>query len=1161
MNTTPVNIPGPRGAALALAGLAACSLGTLAAGLETGPAAALQPSLAPCTISGRATAQGTPLPGVTVVVATSDGRPVAETSSGVDGTFTVRVPGPGSYRVDADLPGFAALTRDVTVEASCQSRLDLTLLLASRVALVTPPAPLPTGSPGPAAPTRGADAAARGGAAGAPVTAAGPPGASAGPGRPSGTSAAPGSGAIGEEQALDVAAIAAQLSLPPGFAIETASDAVVASGAVGQINPMLQFGPPSEGVGGRGGLFGGPGEGGLVPGLPAFGAEGPGFFGGAVGPAAGGRGEFGGRPGGPGRFGGGPGGRGQDSLAGRLALAGQLRQNRARGQVTYTFSGSPLDAAPYPLSGRTQSKPAYLQQRIGASVGGPFKIPGLFDAGPRSNIFLNYTANHGSTVFDRYATVPTAAERSGDLSGSAVPILDPATGLPFAENRIPLDRLNPTALALLQYIPLPNQPGSRQNYRYVTTTRTSSDDVNVRVTRSFGASPARGRGGRGGFGGRGPAGGASTLMVGLRYNHSSSAQPGVFPTVSGDTRRTGWDVVASYTLSAWGTFTTLRAQYNRNRSVTTNQYAHVRDVAGEAGVGGVSTDPFAWGVPSLSFATFTSLRDITPSVRVDETVTLGVTQAKPLGRHTLRWGGDLRLSFADSRSDPNPRGSFVFTGLYTGGGPGRGAGLDFADFLLGLPQQASLQYGPGLVRFRSRAWSAFLQDDWRVRGNVTMNAGLRYEYQSPFWEAENRLVALDVTPDFTAAVPVRAGQTGPFTGRFPETVVEPDRDNLAPRIGVAWRPTPGLVMRGGYGVNYSSPTYASIARQLASQPPFATTDTRIGTRASPLALAEAFTAPPSAHTTNNFGVERHYQLGLLQVWNLDIQKDLTRTLTAGVMYTGTRGSNLDVQRAPNRGPDGLRIPGVQPFIWETSEGGSIMHALTLRFRKRPTGGLGGGFTYTFSKSMDNASTIGGGQAVVAQDDRNLAAEWGLSSFDERHRLAADITIELPFGPNRRWLTRDGWPSRLFGGWQWSATLSAGSGTPLTARVAGSASEVARGTNGTLRADYTGEPISLAHPTVERFFNTSAFAIPPPGRFGNAGRNTIPGPGYATVNMALQKVVTLPGARVVAVRAQATNAFNTPQFASVDAVVNSPTFGRVVSMRPMRSIQIVARVSF
>ncbi len=1137
----------------ALVAVTVSSVAALASSASRGLAARQEPTRA-CVIAGRAAARGIPLPGVAVQVGTPDGRAVGVTSSGVDGAFVTPVPGPGPYVLNADLAGFAAVTREVTVDETCRTVVEIELILSSRATPARPETAASSARATRSGVTARPEGAAPGRAAGPPST-AGLPGGAPPPARAAATAGE----AAGEEVAVDVATIAAQLSLPPGFAIETSADAIVAGGTAGQVNPLLQFGPMAEGFGGRGGgFFGAPGEGGLVPGLPGFGGESTG----------GGRGEFGGRLGGPGGFGGGgpgggPGGRGQDALAGRLALAGQMRQNRARGQATYTLSGSPLDAAPYPLAGRTRAKPEYLQQRVGASLGGPLKIPGLFDAGPRSNVFVSYSGNHGSTVYDRYATVPTAAERAGDLSSFSGLILDPATGQPFPANRIPADRLSPSALALLQYVPLPNQPGSRQNYRYVTTTVTSSDDLNVRFTRSFGAATGRGfGGGRGGFGGRGGRmGGGSNLMLGFRYNRSSSDQPGVFPTVSGTTERTGWDVPVNYTFSGWGIFTTVRAQYNRNRSTTTNQYAYVRDAAREAGILGVSTDPFAWGVPSLSFSSVTGLRDVVPSLRVDETLAFGFTQGEPRGRHMLRWGGDVRLAFTDSRTDANPRGSFVFTGLYTGGGAGRGAGLDFADFLLGLAQQATLQYGPGLQRFRSRAWSLFFQDDWRVRNTFTINAGVRYEYQSPFREADNRLVNLDVTPEFTAAVPVRAGEVGPFTGRFPTTGVEPDRDNLAPRLGIAWRPKPRLIVRGGYGINYSSPTYASIVRQLASQPPFATTDTRIGTRAWPLSLTDVFTTPPAAQTTNNFGVDRSYRLGVLQIWNLDIQRDLTRTLSAGVMYTGTKGSSLDVQRAPNRGPDGLRIAGVQPFIWETSEGRSVMHALTLRFRKRPTRGFGGSLAYTFSKSMDNASTIGGGQAVVAQNDQDLDAEWGLSSFDERHRLSAGVTIELPFGPNRRWLTREGWPSLVFGGWQWNATLSAGSGTPLTARVLSSASDVARGTNGTLRADYTGEPIGLADPTAERFFNTAAFAIPAPGTFGNAGRNTIPGPGSATVNMALQKTFTLPGSRFVNLRAQATNVFNWPQFGSVDTVVNSPTFGQVTSMRPMRSVQVVARVSF
>ena len=169
-----------------------------------------------------------------------------------------------------------------------------------------------------------------------------------------------------------------------------------------------------------------------------------------------------------------------------------------------------------------------------------------------------------------------------------------------------------------------------------------------------------------------------------------------------------------------------------------------------------------------------------------------------------------------------------------------------------------------------------------------------------------------------------------------------------------------------------------------------------------------------------------------------------------------------------------------------------MNSLSLRVRKRQTHGFAAGGTYTYSKSMDNASTIGGGAVVVAQDDRNLDAEWGLSSFDQRHRFNADWSYELPFGPNRRWMT-SGVPAAIAGGWMLSGTVQLASGTPFTARVLGDVTDVSRGSNGSLRADYTGAPVTLADPTVATFFNTAAFLVPPAGQFGDASR-TIPGPG-------------------------------------------------------------------
>jgi hypothetical protein len=266
-------------------------------------------------------------------------------------------------------------------------------------------------------------------------------------------------------------------------------------------------------------------------------------------------------------------------------------------------------------------------------------------------------------------------------------------------------------------------------------------------------------------------------------------------------------------------------------------------------------------------------------------------------------------------------------------------------------------------------------------------------------------------------------------------------------------------------------------------------------------------------------------------------------------------------RAPNRGPDGLRIPDVQPFLWQTAEGSSVLNALSLRLRRRPVRGLGGGFTYTLAKSRDNASSVGGGGTVVAQDDRNLEAEWGLSSFDRRHQLTADMSVELPFGANRRWLTNGGVWATLLENWRATTSFTWQSGTPYTPRLQAAAADVARGTSGTLRANYTGASVQLNDPTIDLFFNTAAFTVPDVGTFGTAGRNLIIGPGSRQLDAQVSRDIRLGGTRVLTVNLNASNLLNLVNYAAIDTVVNSPTFGQVLSVRPMRSLQLGLRFRF
>ena len=191
----------------------------------------------------------------------------------------------------------------------------------------------------------------------------------------------------------------------------------------------------------------------------------------------------------------------------------------------------------------------------------------------------------------------------------------------------------------------------------------------------------------------------------------------------------------------------------------------------------------------------------------------------------------------------------------------------------------------------------------------------------------------------------------------------------------------------------------------------------------------------------------------------------------------------------------------------------------------------------------------------------MAAERGLSSFDQRHRFTADYLWELPFGHDRVWLTQPGPLRTLFGDWQWSGDWTIASGLPFTPRVLGNFSDVNRGTNGTLRADVTGAPVALSDPTVSAWFNTAAFVVPPSGQFGDARRNSIEGPGSRLFDMAFTKVFPLKESRLLEFRAQFANIFNTPQFTSIDVVVNSPSYGRVVAAGSMRTVQFTVRFRY
>jgi hypothetical protein len=1101
-----------------------------------------------CRITGRAVSGGRPLPGVSLLFSAGDAVKAA-TSTDVDGTFSLTLPPGTTYRLQIEFTGFAATTKEVVLaQVPCDQKIDIELTLKP-----------PTGSTGPTGPT-GSTGSTGSGRGAAPRF------------ETLNVQANAATAAVAEVTAPpDTVETAARLLLPPGFSTE-ATQAVAVNGNMaqidrgmmndrmqaigrGEVDPITgEFRPAGATAGGA--LFG-----------DEFGRGGPG----------------GQRLGGPGRGGpGGPGGRGgPGGPAGQGRLGGRgVQQSPYTYTANYTFGGSALDSAPYQLRPETAaSKRPYYRNNYGGTIGGPVRIPKLYDGTRRTNFQFNYSGNYSGNLFDQYATVPTEAIRNGDFSGAAFAIVDPVTKLPFEGNRIPVERIDPAARVLLGYIPEPNLSGTNRNFHYTTTTNSSSNQVSVRITHNFSAPPAAGRGGpaggaagRGGAGGRagGPGGGRGgrgnqgttvNMNAQVQYRTNESEQVNVFPTLGGSSKGSSISVPVGLNIAHRRDMHAISVNFSRSTSHSNNRFAYLTDVAGLAGINGVSEDPFAWGVPSLSFSTFSSLRDSTPTRRSDRRLTSSYTFSRPSQNHTIRFGGEYSQDWSDSQSDPNARGTFVFTGLYSAGGASipRGVGLDFADFLLGLPQQASIQFGPGTVRLRGQSFGAFLQDDWRRSPGLTFNLGVRYDFVRPYREAGGQMVNLDAAPGFTAVSPVVSGATGPFSGVYPTGLVNADANNLSPRVGVAWRAARATIIRSGYSLNYNAGSYASIARQLVGQPPFASTGTSLGTLTNPITITDPFANITPTTTTNNFGIDRNYVLGIAHTWNADITRELGMW-TLGAGYVGTKGMNLDMLRAPNRGASGLLIPDVQSFIWQESTGSSLLAAGNFRIRRRPIAGIGFGGSYTLARSRDN-TTATGGSATVAQDDRNLEAEWALSSFDRRHQLSVDAQIELPFGPNRRWLANGGVWASVLEGWSVNTTFTWNSGAPLTPRVSGAAADVARGTNGTLRASYNGQPIELDNPTIEQYFNTSAFTSPLPGEFGNALRNMIIGPGNRQLNASFSRDVRMGRNRTISIQLNANNLLNMVQWSGVDTNVNSLTFGQVTSVRPMRSMTLNLRFRF
>ena len=946
-------------------------------------------------------------------------------------------------------------------------------------------------------------------------------------------------------------------------------------------------------------------------------------------------GMMGGGSGGGGRGGGSRGG------GGGFGAFRNFNPSQPHGSLFYQGDFSALDSAQWSPTLTPVAKQGYTRNSFGASLLGSPYIPGLTKPSTKQFAFLNFSGQRNTTPRIFNGTVPTLAERGlvqnpdgtyaqtdanfagllQNVNGAETPVNLYYKGaqLPGGGKVLPAALISAQARRILDpvtgYYPLPNIANGVNNvynYQTVTTAGQNSANLNARYNRNFGSS-AGGFGGRG-FGGgeRGNRNAPATLRQSLdatfNYSHSANDLRNIFLPLGGTTRSNGYAVGAGYQIGYGRLSNHASVTWNRSHGMETNYFTGTGiNPASQAGINEPAQQSLAQsgvrqgfynGLPNLSFTNFTSITNTVPSDTIGQTISFSDFVSYRHKKNNYRFGFDLRRVHQDQLGGNNPLGTFSFSGYATQSAADQAAtqsgstvqattGTGFADFLVGLPQQATVQAGLNKIYLREWVADWYAQDDYRVLPNLTLNAGLRYEYFGPYSEKNGRLADLTgvtalgttvgCTTPFGATI-TNGGGTVSCAAGASSSLLNADHLLYSPRVGLAWKPKPlkNTVLRAGYGINFNTSQYATFARALSYQQPFALTQNNVVQSASNTTGCTTQTATTNANLTlangftcstklfqNTYAVNPNYRLGHVQVYNLDVQQTLPLGIVLNVGYNGSRGGDLDITRAPNHTSTSVTTPDAVAFTYEDSLAESRFNALVVEVRKRLQKGIGLGATYTYSHSIDNASSFGGATALSpVQNDARLDLEESNSSFDLRHQLNVNWIVEAPFGPNRAFLNKGGKLGAVLDGLTLSGNATFTSGAYFTPQYTSTAAQIAAGGTYTLRPDrvFT-QPIGGSG-QLGGFFNKAAFAAPvSPTGYGTASRYSIEGPGQVLVNASLGRTVRLGETRSFEARMTASNVFNTVQYSGINTTLNSATFGQVTGAATMRQIVFVGRYRF
>ncbi len=802
-----------------------------------------------------------------------------------------------------------------------------------------------------------------------------------------------------------------------------------------------------------------------------------------------------------------------------------------------------------------QPDPRYQRNQFGFSFGGPI-------VKDRTFFFGDYEGTRFREGVTRLANVPTARERVGDFSQSLLaPPLIPGTQIPFPGGQIPQAFLNPIGLNIAALYPLPNRDVPGLNFASSPIQRDRNDLFDARIDHAHSAA----------------------TQFSARYSFTDrtlfepfSGVTQVFvPGYGNNVLRRGQNVMLGGThVFSPSLINDARVAYNRvsNQVLIENPGVSVNR---QVGLPELSANPRDFGLSFIRVTGFSPLGHEfnNPQNSVTNVYQILDTATYSRGAQLLKFGFNFQYAQQNAFRDVQSRGLLTFPSQVSIRLPdGTPAVIPFitgnslANLLLGLPLVTGGARLDNHQHLRTESYNLFANDSVRLTPRLTLSLGLRYEYNSPPVDTEDRANIYDPA---TGRL-VRVGTNG-----VPRAGYESDKNNFAPRVALAWAlgNEGETVIRAGYGVYYDQSPLAP-GEGLYFNAPFFDFRFYFQLPQAPLTIFNPFPFnAPSQSPPSAFAFDRELRTAYTQHWNLSLQRQLGGNLVAELAYVGSKGVKLLAARDINQPQASPQQPNLRPnplfdeITQQEGSASSIYHSFQARLQQRLAFGLGLLGAYTYGKSIDNASGIfsSAGDPNYPQNSYNLRGERGRSGFDVRHRFSLSYSYDLPFGKGKSLLSNSGLATTLLTGWQTYGVITLQTGRPFTVALLPELDNSNTGVSnlgflGNDRPNLTGQA-KLNNPTPERWFNTAAFVIPPFGSFGNSGRNILDGPGYQNVNFSLVKNTMIKEAATIQFRTEFFNLFNHPNFGLPDNFVGSPSFGRLISADSPRRVQFGLKLLF